>query len=386
MGLLAACAAPSEDSTDDAARASGDGASDAGGSAESSSPTADPARERAAALSLEQAAGQLVLLGVPAGTGLPSSLAEHGAGGIFLLQVWRSAEEVRAVVQQAREALAAPDGPSAGIPPLIAVDQEGGQVRMLRDGAARSTASAAQLGATGADAVREAYRGIGEDLTALGIGLDLAPVADVVDPDMGRDNDPVGGLDRGFGTDPAAVSQCVTAAVQGLAASGVAPTLKHFPGLGRVSANTDTSAEGVVDERTGTDDPFLDPFRAGIEAGASVVMLSSAVYPRIDPDSPAMFSPAVVTDLLRGDLGFDALVITDDVGAAKAVQAVPVAERATRLLEAGGDVVLTAEPDLAGEMVGAITEWARRGPENEERMRASAARMLRLKQDLGLLG
>lgn len=363
--------------------------SDAGGttaaSTASPSPTLPPAVERAlGTLDTRAQAGQLVLVGVTAGSSLPSAaFTDRGVGGLFLLGRWTSADAVRQVLDAAREAGAAA---AAGIGPLLAVDQEGGQVRMLRGDAARDTASAASLAEQGTGAVREAYAGIGQDLAALGLGLDLAPVADVVDPALGDDNDPVGALDRGFGTDPAAVSPCVEAAVAGLAESGVASCLKHFPGLGRVTGNTDHTDTGIEDAVTGPGDPYLDPFRAGIAAGAGVVMVSSAVYPRIEADVPAMFSRAAVQDLLRGDLGFDGLVITDDIGAAAAVRSVPVGERATRFLDAGGDMVLTADPGLAGPLVDAIVAWADETPDGAARLRASATRALILKESLGLLG
>src|SRR5699024_11430375 len=132
--------------------------------------------------------------------------------------------------------------------------------------------SAEELGRQGPDAVAAAYTTIGEDLAARGLHLDLAPVADVVDPALGDANEPVGGLDRGFGTDPGAVGDCVDAAVGALAASGIGASLKHFPGLGRVEQNTDFSAEGIVDDVTGPEDPFLGSFTAGIAAGAAAVV------------------------------------------------------------------------------------------------------------------
>eukprot|EP01135_Chromosphaera_perkinsii_P009904 Nk52_evm1s1963 gene=Nk52_evmTU1s1963 len=95
--------------------------------------------------------------------------------------------------------------------------------------------------------------------------------------------------------------------------------------------------------------------------------MSSAIYPRLEAEVPAMFSAAAIGDLLRGRLGFEGLVITDDVGTAEAVAAVPVPERATRVLDAGGDVVLTADPALTGELVDAIEAWAGRGAEQEKR-------------------
>lgn len=378
---LSACSTGEPDPAPDGSESS-DGASDAGG--QESSP-ASPQPPSAAELLLEELtarelAGQLVLVGVSAGADIdPEVLSEHHAGGFFLLSVWDSADAVDAVVATARE------GSRPDLPPLLAVDQEGGQVRMLRGDAARSTSSAEELGAQGPEAVTAAYTSIGEDLSARDIDVVLSPVADVVDPELGGANEPVGGLDRGFGTDPVQVGDCVEAAVEALTATGTAATLKHFPGLGRVEQNTDHSAEGIIDDVTGTDDPFLDSFTAGIEAGAELVMLSSAIYPQLEDGVPAMFSSAVVEDLLRGQLGFEGLVITDDIGAAVAVADVPVAERATRTLEAGGDVVLTADPSLAGQLVDAIEEWAGGSPEQEARVRESAGRMLALKDRLGLL-
>ncbi|WP_263312290.1 glycoside hydrolase family 3 N-terminal domain-containing protein [Brachybacterium atlanticum] len=390
---LAACTAPEEDPASPGGDGGGAAPSDGGdgGTApsdgdpsdgEEPTTTAPPsaAEQLLEGLSPREIAGQLVLVGIAAGSEIPTAtFEEHHAGGIFLLQVWESAEQVDAVVDSAFS-LARPE-----LPPLLAVDQEGGQVRMLRGDAARETASAETLGAEGPQAVADAYTSIGEDLSARGLHVALSPVADVVDPELGDANEPVGGLDRGFGTDPEQVADCVTTAVEALSEQGIGATLKHFPGLGRVEQNTDFSAEGIEDTTTGPEDPFLESFRAGIDAGAQLVMMSSAIYPRIEPDVPAMFSAAAIQDLLRDGLGFEGLVVTDDIGAAQAVADVPVAERATRLLEAGGDAVLTADPSLTGELVDAIEEWAGRGEEQEQRVRESAGRMLALKEALGLL-
>lgn len=383
---LAACTSPEEDPASPGSDGGGAAPSDGGSSSQSDSEepttTAPPsaAEQLLEGLSPREIAGQLVLVGIAAGSEIPpATFEEHHAGGIFLLQVWESAEQVDAVVDSALS-LARPEPP-----PLLAVDQEGGQVRMLRGDAARKTASAETLGAEGPQAVADAYTSIGEDLSARGLHVALSPVADVVDPELGDANEPVGGLDRGFGTDPEQVADCVTAAVEALSEQGIGATLKHFPGLGRVEQNTDFSAEGIEDTTTGPEDPFLESFRAGIDAGAQLVMMSSAIYPRIEPDVPAMFSAAAIQDLLRDGLGFEGLVVTYDIGAAQAVADVPVAERATRLLEAGGDAVLTADPSLTGELVDAIEEWAGRGEEQEQRVRESAGRMLALKEELGLL-
>ena len=325
-------------------------------------------------MSDREIAGQLVLVGVMAGSTPAATLAtEHHVGGYFLLGVWKSAQAVRDAVSAARDAHA------DGVAPLLAVDQEGGSVRMLRGDAATRTASAEDLGAQGPEAVREAYTTIGQDLAELGLDCALAPVADVVDEALGDGNAPVGELGRGFGTDPDHVAGCVRAAVEALTAHGVAATVKHFPGLGRVAENTDHAADGIIDDATAPGDPMLAPFAEGIDAGAELVMVSSAIYPQIEPEVPAMFSRAAVTDLLRGDMGYDGLVITDDIGSAAAVAHVPVAERITRLLDAGGDAVLTADPAITGELVDAVEAYAAADPAQRERVRESALRILRVK-------
>ena len=132
------------------------------------------------------------------------------------------------------------------------------------------------------------------------------------------------------------------------------------------------------------DDPYLQPFAAGIKAGAPLVMVSSARYPRLDPEHQAMFSKAIVTDLLRQRMGFDGVVITDDVGAAAAVASVPVRERATRFIAAGGDIVLTADAAQAPAMRAGITARMKASPAFARQVEASVVRVLELKTRLGL--
>jgi beta-N-acetylhexosaminidase len=320
-------------------------------------------------------AAQLIMAGVPA-DGLTSAgraALAQGAGGVILTDAAggeASAAQVGATVRAVQQA--------ARTPVTVAVDQEGGRVQDLAgDGFARIPSAANQ----GRDVagLRDDARGWGRQMATAGVTLDLAPVADVVDPDLGAANQPVGALGRGYGTDPGRVGQAVTAFVAGMAEGGVATTLKHFPGLGRVRENTDFA--GTSDDVTTVDDPALGSFRAGIAAGAPVVMMSSAVYSRIDPENRALFSRAVVTDLLRERLGFTGVVTTDDVGAAAAVDDVPVGQRAVRFVAAGGDQVLTIEPTDVGPMVDALVAAARRDPAFSDRLTESARRILTLKVD-----
>jgi beta-N-acetylhexosaminidase len=160
-------------------------------------------------------------------------------------------------------------------------------------------------------------------------------------------------------------------------------TIKHFPGLGRVTENTDTDA-GVTDDVTTREDPSVAVFASGIEAGAAFVMTSTAVYPQIDGSLPAAFSPVVVDGMLRGDLGYDGVVITDDVSAAAQVQQWSPADRAVLTIDAGGDMVLaSADPGVVAEMVGAVVERASSDPAFAEKVDAAVLRVLAAKERLG---
>jgi beta-N-acetylhexosaminidase len=165
----------------------------------------------------------------------------------------------------------------------------------------------------------------------------------------------------------------------------VTATLKHFPGLGRVIDNTDTTA-GVTDDVTTADDPqvalFADLARSTTHP---FVMVSSATYAHIDPHDQAAFSSVVLRELLRGRLGFDGVVISDDLGNAVAVSAVPPGERAVRFLSAGGTLVLTAEPSLVPEMMDAVLERDAADPEFARTVDTAVRTALAAKDRAGLL-
>lgn len=330
----------------------------------------------------ERRYGQLLMAGVPAGAlGSASTAAlRAGAGGIILTDgEGVPAPTVTATVAAAqRLALSSRGAPRL----LVSTDQEGGQVQEL-DGTGFSTIPAAVAQGRDPGSLAADARGWGGELRRAGVDVDLAPVSDVVDPDLGAANAPVGKFGRQYGTDVATAGTGVRNFVTGMGQAGVAPTLKHFPGLGKVRQNTDF-AGGVVDATTTVDDPDLGSFSDGIEAGAPLVMMSSARYPRID-DAQALFSSTIMNDVLRGRLGFTGVIMTDDVGAAAALADVPVGERATRFLAAGGDLVLTVQPGDIGPMLRAITARTQADPAFRARADDAVRRVLDLKQRQGLI-
>ncbi len=221
-------------------------------------------------------------------------------------------------------------------------------------------------------------------LARAGIDLDLAPVADVVPTSVGDRNQPIGALDRGYGPEPAVVGSKTAAVIEGMHAGGTATTAKHFPGLGRVPGNTDTTVV-VVDAKTDRHDPSLAGFRTDVERGTEVVMVSSATYRKIDAKRPATYSPTVVTSMLRGDLGFSGVVVSDDL-LGKALSSTSVRTRGVRFLDAGGDLALVGSTSAASSVHAGLLERARSDRAFGTHVTQSATRVLTLKAGQGPVG
>ncbi len=200
-----------------------------------------------------------------------------------------------------------------------------------------------------------------------------------------EDNPPIGRYDREFGFTTTRVARHGIAFLRGMADGAVVPTVKHFPGLGRVHANPDTDAH-VTDRVTRRHDPYLAPFRAAIRADVPAVMMSTAYYRRLDPRWPAAFSPFVVGTVLRGDLDFDGVVVSDDLARAAQVASFSPAGRALRFIGAGGDLLLSVDPEPVPAMYAAVLERARHRPGFRAKVDAAALRVLRAKARQGLLG
>jgi beta-N-acetylhexosaminidase len=316
---------------------------------------------------------------------LAKQVARDHLGGVIYLGGWRGSGTVGEVSARLQRATRASPKATAGIGLLVAADQEGGAVQQLKGAGFSSIPSARTQATWGAGALQKSVRTWSRELTGAGVNVNLGPVADTVPTSLGAANDPIGRHRRDFVPgDADANGRYAAAFVRGSLAADVAPTVKHFPGLGRVTGNTDLTASGTTDSTATRSDPYLAPFRDGIRAGAPLVMVSSARYPKLDPDHRAMFSKAIVSGLLRERLGFDGVVITDDVGAAKAVQSVPVGQRATRFIAAGGDIVLTADATQAPVMRSAILTRMKASPSFAKQVDASVVRVLALKTRLGL--
>lgn len=269
-------------------------------------------------------------------------------------------------------------GSSRGrIPPLVIGLQEGGVYRSYPD----LPPAESQLD-IGIDADSAAARAWSErTATALkraGFDVNLAPLADVATLDS-----PV--ADRAFSDDPGLVSALTVAAVKGCKGTGLACAVPHFPGLGAVSDDTDVSPASVSLDRGSLRARDLAPFRAAFDAGAPATVLSLASYVAYDPVTPAALSPAVATGLLRGELGFKGLAISDDLSAGSIAAGVGAPEAAVQAIAAGTDLAFVDDPALANQARAAILAAAKDGTLSLERLDAAASRVLTLKKSLGLL-
>jgi beta-N-acetylhexosaminidase len=335
-----------------------------------------------ARMSLSEQIGQLLMVGVSSG-GISASekriVDQTRAGSIILLgNTTAGTSAVRRVVDDVRAAMRSPEG----VRVMLAADQEGGLVQRLKGpGFARIPSARVQAKQSNAALRRNAYQW-GRQLEEAGINANLAPVADVVPMSMGLVNKPIGQLRRGYAPSPKRVAAKVTAFTEGMDRAGVATAVKHFPGLGRVRGNTDFVSR-VVDTKTTREDAALAGFRAAIDAGTDMVMVSSAYYNKIDDDHRATFSALIMEDMLRKDLGFSGVVISDDLATA-AMRAVPPEERARRFIRAGGDLLIVGEARLATRMADAIKREATDNPAFEKRVADSATRVVAMKQRRGL--
>ena len=263
--------------------------------------------------------------------------------------------------------------------PLICLDEEGGDVtRISYRSGSRYPGNAALGVVNDTELTRTVYHAIGADLTRLGVNLNLAPCGDV----NTEDENPVIGT-RAFGTDPKLVARHTSAAIRGLQDAGVAACVKHFPGHGATRQDSHQVIP-VVDADLGLlRARELPPFRAAIDAGCAAVMTAHVRVPALTGDQPATLSTAAMRDLIRRELGFDGVVITDALDMKAITESVGLTEGAVRSLDAGSDLLclgpIPDEHDVAA-IIDAIVGAVQHGRLSRARLEESSARVARLRQ------
>lgn len=372
-------------------------------SAPAPAPAGDPAEQAAAvvpALSDEDLAGQVLMpyaygssaTAVDAasaagnqkigGVATPAELvAKFHLGGLILVSFaaddptgstnpatnMQDPAQVRALTAGLQQAAVKP----GGAPLLIGTDQEYGVVTRVRTGVTMLPSAMGFGAARRPQLTQAAWRAAGEELAAMGINVDFAPDADTLGP---QGSAVIGS--RSFGDDATRNAAQVSAAVKGIQSAGIAAALKHFPGHGHTTGDSHAELPVVAQSKAALRKQDWPPFTAGIEAGAGVVMSAHLDVQAVDPGVPATFSHKLMTDVLRGQLKFKGVAVTDAMNMAPAMKW-PAGEAAVKALNAGNDILLMP-PDITGARDG-ILAALKDGSLKRSRLVEAVTRVLTLK-------
>ena len=311
---------------------------------------------------------------IQAGDGTREALAEHPVGGlIYFAQNLKDPDQTRTMLENTQEYASA----RSGFPIFLSVDEEGGQVARVGSNPSFGVPEIGNMSEVGAGGdTQEAYETgstIGAYLKDLGFNMDAAPDADVL---TNPANEVV--KDRSFGSDPELVSRMAAAELKGLNDQGIIGMYKHFPGHGGTTADSHEGYVYVEENLEELKSGALVPFQDGADNGLRVIMVSHIACPEVTGDNtPATLSRQLVTDLLREDMGFDGLVITDALNMGAITEQYSSGEAAVAALNAGVDMLLMpADFQAAYDGVMAALE---NGELTEERIDESVRRILEIK-------
>lgn len=334
-----------------------------------------------ATMSLDERAGQLIMAPMFAGgnpADLSALISTRHVGSVVLIGNWNNGTAAAKTAADALQSYA-PSGNQL----IVSTDQEGGQVQHLKGSGFDTMPSAVAQGQMSADTLRSSAKTWGGQLKQAGINVDLAPVLGTVQVKRSS-NAPIGALNRDFGLDSNGNAQHGIAFIEGMRDAGVGATVKHYPGLGAVTGNTDFTTEGILDTTTTLDDEEIGAFNTTIkQAKPAMVMMSLATYQRIDSSAPAAFSSRIIDGTLRGSVGYDGVVISDSLSAA-AVSGIATKDLGVRLVDAGGDLACIGDTSYVTPILDGIIARAQSDPAFAKKVTASATRVMTLKYQMGL--
>ena len=331
-----------------------------------------------AGMSVEDMVGQMFVVSV-GGTEpdyyIEKMVRERNIGGVILFgHNMKSGKQVRSLTRSLQELSMRTDPP---IPLFVAVDQEGGSVASAPWVAPEP--AAAEVGKRkDPDEARRIAARIGRQLLRAGVNTDFAPV---VDTGFGV---PIG--TRSYGDDPELVARMGAAAVEGFEEAGMISAAKHFPNHGPATSDSHVGLPVIRHDMETVESFDLPPFEAAVDAGVPMVMVGHLMYPAIDPEGPASLSGDAIS-MLREDLGFDGVVVTDDLAMAGATGGGTVAGAAVEAVKAGADLLLVSSaPQEQADAYDAVVEAVEVGEIPRERIEESVGRILRVKKKYDLRG
>ena len=324
-------------------------------------------------MTIRDTVGQLLMVGFH-GTELSHAfidwLQEYRPGGVILFSRNVVTPEQVARLTNALQAHA-PNPPL-----LIAIDEEGGRVSRLPQGFTTFPAASSIAACQSPDEAYAIAEVTAKELRAVGINMNLAPVLDV----NSNPANPIIG-DRAYGAQPAQVCTYGLAMMRGLEDNGLIPCGKHFPGHGDTMTDSHHVLPVVDADRARLDHIELEPFRQAIRQGLPAIMTAHVRYPALDADAPATLSRSILTDLLRNELGFQGVTLTDDMEMRAILDHQPIGDASVRALQAGADMVLLChQQERQREAVGAIEHALEQGELSWERLTAGVARIQALKK------
>lgn len=330
-------------------------------------------------LGLKEKVGQLFMCGFN-GTepdeGTMQLIRDYGIGGIiYFRRNMRDATQVKSLSERLQQA--------ANVPLFVSTDQEGGMVVRLEEGVTAMPGAMAQGAADDEALTREAARLVAVELRGIGINMNFAPCLDV----NNNPGNPVIGV-RSFGENPVRVANLGVEAAEGFQEGGAVSVVKHFPGHGDTASDSHHELPVVPHDKARLEQVELLPFREAIARGVDAVMTAHVVFPAFEPDGvPATLSPRILTGLLRQELGFRGVIVTDCLEMNAIAGTIGVARGAVQAVKAGADLVLVSHTlSRQTAALEAVLEAVLAGEIPESRIDEAVERLWKLKEARGLFG
>ena len=329
-------------------------------------------------MSLDEKIGQMILAGI-SGTTMDTNtqniISQYKVGGIIFYKdnLVNPGQTVQLVNQMKSEN-------DSNLPLLLSVDQEGGRVTRLPGGLVNFPPNH-QIGAVNNPEFSYKVGTIlGKELKAFGLNLNFAPVLDV----NSNPNNPVIG-DRSFGNNPEIVSKLGIQTMKGMQSQNIIPTIKHFPGHGDTSVDSHLELPIVNKSLEELKKLELIPFERAIENGADVVMVAHILLPKLDGKYPASMSKVVMTDMLRGQLGFNGVIMTDDMTMGAITDHFDIGRAAVESIKSGSDIILVGHGyNNVVQIISSLKTAVQNGEISEQRINESVARIMALKRNYGI--